>query len=50
MVTTTKNKPFKTITKREGVCSKCDTITTIQETPSGFEICQECWDKNQPFY
>jgi len=26
-------------------CAKCDKIRRVKETPSGFEICKECWEK-----
>jgi hypothetical protein len=29
----------------ETECSKCKEITECKETPSGFEVCKECWEK-----
>jgi len=26
-------------------CSKCDKVTEVKETPSGFEVCRECAEK-----
>ena len=27
-------------------CSVCDKNTTVKETPSGFEVCVDCWNKS----
>ena len=26
-------------------CAMCGKFTQVKETPSGFEVCKECWDK-----
>ena len=31
------------VVKRWGECVKCDKITEIKETPSGYEVCRSCW-------
>ena len=30
-------------------CAKCEKIADCKETPSGFEICRECWEKETFF-
>jgi len=26
-------------------CSECGKVTEVHETPSGFEVCKDCWKK-----
>jgi len=30
---------------RKTECKKCDKTALCRETPSGFEICEDCWSK-----